>query len=191
MLKTIFAMQKHNNYMRHCKEIIEEVVGIFPLRCGTLAFERPANARCTKLTTADVHASDGTTQISIDWLNQQMGLVTVCMDVDNTNTDTLIIEDEPTVKIAQKRQLAGLYYKIDITAKTNEYYNRVEKFFSIVSEWEYFDLVVVDSEDNIYIAQNMAPATVMTITENFPRSKESDITLNIENVNGLQLLEDA
>ena len=120
-----------------------------------------------------------------------MGLVTVCMDVDNTNTDTLIIEDEPTVKIAQKRQLAGLYYKIDITAKTNEYYNRVEKFFSIVSEWEYFDLVVVDSEDNIYIAQNMAPATVMTITENFPRSKESDITLNIENVNGLQLLEDA
>lgn len=184
-------MQKHNTYMRHCKEILEEVVGIFPLQCGTLSFERPANARCTKLTTADVHASDGTTQISIDWLNQQMGLVTVCMDVDNTNTDTLIIEDEPTVKIAQKRQLAGLYYKIDITAKTEEYYNRVEKLFSIVSEWDYFDLVVVDSEDNIYIAQNMAPATVMTITENFPRSKDSDITLNIENVNGLQLLVDA
>lgn len=168
-----------------CLEILDEIIEIYPIPGGTVDFSVPFNVRSSSVS-AKLHSDSKA--VNLAWLRTQAGMVVEAVSGDNAHTRTLIIENKPSVKGSPKASVAGRYYQMSVSAKTLMRTDDVMAMVSAVQEAEYFDTFIVDAAENIYLIRGCYPATQIEVTQVLPLYKETEVSISVECVNGLQIL---
>lgn len=172
--------------MLSCLELFGDIVAIHPLPAGTLSFDAPFNVRSSqasgvsiaghRLTLADVHGLGG---FAVDgyylYNNARVG----------ESFQAVTIESGAKVKESDKTVAAGVYYTTKISATSEDDISSIHDIANELMSAEYFDCLVVDSLDNVFLIRGVEPATAISINASLPLSTRHSIEIEIVSVNGL------
>ena len=167
-----------------CLEALGNVVAIFPVPSGTYDIAVPFNVRATTIALSDI-----TNLSESDFLADLYshgGLMISAVQYLSNASRTITIEERPTIKSAAKKDRAGLYFNVKISARSLDMQKTVENFITYLMQYPYFDTFILDSEDNIYLVRGIEPATDMSADIVLPRTQEQQIDMEVNCVNGLQ-----
>lgn len=172
--------------MLNCLELIGEIVAIHTLPAGALSFDMPFNVRNPRsgairiggrsITLSDVHQMDGFAVDDYYLYN----------NVRETSSHALTIEPGVKVKESDKISAAGVYYTTKITASSTDDIADLHSLANKLMSAEYFDCLVVDSLDNVFLLRGVEPATRISVTAGLPLHEYHNVEIEIVSVNGLQ-----
>lgn len=172
--------------MLSCLELFADIVAIHPLPAGTLSFDAPFNVRRSqagtisisghRLTLSDVHGLGGFAVEGYYLYNNAR--------VDGS-LKAVNIEPGAKIKESDKTVAAGVYYTTKITASSDDDLSAIHDIANSLMAAEYFDCLVVDSLDNVFLLRGVEPATAISVTGELPLSSHHSIEIEIVSVNGL------
>lgn len=171
--------------MLSCLELIGEIVAIHPLSPGTLTIDAPFNVSRSQasatlsgisLSLSAVHALPGFAVEGYYLYNNARA---------DASTTQIIIENGASLKESSKTTAAGTCYTTKVSATSYHDIDAIKAFINEISSHEYFDCLVVDSLDNVFLLQGVEPATSISVSAALPITSKHGIDVEIVSVNGL------
>lgn len=179
--------------MNSCEEILQDVIYIIPIESGKLGCDIPFNVGSMPTLSVSSFSLVGSRYNSVSALVSQLKsrrcFLTEASVEGGTHARSVFIEEKPSIKATSKTGTMGRYFDTKVSAKSIDDVESVTDFVNEVAGWPWFDLFLIDSDDNLYFLRGQRSASNIELNQALPSANTHDIDLQIMSVNGVQKIE--
>ena len=168
--------------MRDCIELMGDIIAIHLFPEGQLNIDVPFNAQCQSLKSSNIRI--GSASISCALLKSQRGLA-VDTYYNNVPDGSIIIEAGTSIKETPSNSIQGISYSTKISARTYDDIDGIRTFVDYINNHAFFDTLIVDSMDNVFLLRGVEPATRITMSASLPLHHTQTIDIDVVSVNGI------
>ena len=169
--------------MIDCLELLTDIVAVYPVPAGVLSFDAPANVFQSSVPSGAIHYVPTSSEFSKDTLGLLRGIV---LDTYyKRNSTSIILEPGASLKETSKSTTAGVCYNSKLSLNTYHDIDELRSFIYNIQDALYFDLIVVDMTDNVYIIRGQHPSTSISLSVNLPIASRHDVSIEVCSVAGL------
>lgn len=169
--------------MRDCIELLGDIIAIHLFSPGEISFTYPFNVAVTSVNASNIILD--AKSIDITSLDRKEGIA-VDTYYNNIPGDSIIMEQNASIKESIKTTTAGQCYSTKISIKTYDEISDVRTFVNKYSSYEYFDAVIIDSSYRAFLLRGVEPATSISMSSSLPVTNLQGIDIEVVSVNGLQ-----
>lgn len=179
--------------MNSCEEILQDIVCIVPIKSVIFGCSLPFNAGGKPTLSVNMLTIAGESYNSVSslvvHLKARRCFLTEATVEGGTHANSVIIEEKPSIKATSKSGAMGRYFDTKVSAKSIDDVESVTDFVNEVAGWPWFDLFLIDSDDNLYLLRGQRSASNIELNQALPSANTHDIDLQIMSVNGIQKIE--
>lgn len=170
--------------MRDCLERIGDIVAVHPLPIGTITFDHPFNVRQSAVSAASIlYDAKPLTLAAVRALD---GMTLEGYDYNNVRANRVIVEPGITVKESFRQSAPGISYESKISLNSYADIDDLRDLVYLVHAAPAFDVLIVDSADNVFLLRGVEPATSITLSATLPVTTQSSVDIQVVSVNGIQ-----
>lgn len=168
--------------MRDCLELLGDIIAIHLFSPGEISFTYPFNVEVTSVNASSIILDAQ----SID-IPSLVGKEGIAVDTyyNTIPEDSIIMEQNASIKESVKTTTAGQCYSTKISIKTYDTISDVRSFVRKYSSQEYFDAIIVDSYYRAFLLRGVEPATSIGMSSALPVTNLQGIDIEVVSVNGL------
>lgn len=169
--------------MRDCLEYIGEIIAVHPIPLGTLSFAFPFNVQRSSVSASEVSLNGRILTRSA--VKALPCLALESYDYNNVRANMIIAQPGITAKESSKVSAAGVSYETKVSVRSYADINELRELVNDVMEAPAFDVLLVDSFDNIFLLRGVEPATNIALSANLPITTLSNVEVQVVSVNGI------
>lgn len=187
----VFALSitlQRNNFnsfsiMRNCMEQMGNIIAVHLIAPGELTFSLPFNVRVGAIP-SDYISVNGQ-PLSLDVISKMSGFA-VDTYYNNVSDEMFIcMENGVSVKESPKKTIAGVHYDTKISLKTYDAVDDVRHYVDTMAALPYFDVIIRDSSDHVFILRGAEPAVSVSLSAALPVTDTHSVEVEVFSVNGL------
>lgn len=171
------------SYQPTCTEMFNQVLAIHPIPVGEIDYTVPFNVRQASTSLAGMSLANAAALATL--LSAHESFSTVPDYYDVSSSDVFELSETGSLKATSKKEAAGYIYNVSVQMKLLNATAQSDAFLRKLTTVEY-DLVIETLDGDWYLVRTPVNGYTCTTEDNQQNERTVSITIDINNVNGIQ-----